>query len=56
MNEVTSIVVSVLVGAAGASWVWYFIVLPFMQAHKMLKECRAVDITPAKHDSTLKHV
>ena len=55
MNEVVTILVALGTGAAGASWVWYFIVLPFMQAHKMLKECR-LESEPVKHDSKLKHV
>ena len=54
-NDVVMVIISLIAGATCASWVWYFIILPLVQTHKMIKECRA-DIEPTKHDSKLKHV
>lgn len=55
-NDVVMVLISLTAGAAAASWVWYFIILPLVQTHKMIKECRSEVLPQSKHDSKLKHV
>lgn len=59
MSELVNFAMIFITGAGAASWVWYFIILPCVQTHKMIKERRA-DIVPVRiekeHPSAFHHV